>query len=91
MAGSWRHMTMDDGRFRDNESFCDMIENLGDAYEAAEECYGMIWYLAAMMATDLNWTTLTEFPSREQVLAVIAEAEERYKDGLELGGVHPPR
>lgn len=25
--------------------FTDMIENLGDAYEAIEECYGMVMYL----------------------------------------------
>lgn len=87
MAGSWRHMTTRKGKLRNGGTFAGMIENLGDAYEAAEECYGMIWYLAGMMATDLNWTELTGPPPREQVLAVIAEAEAHYQEGLRLGGV----
>jgi len=87
MAGSWRHMTGRTGRLLNNENFCGMIENLGDAYEAAEECYGMIWYLAAMMATDMNWDKLMGPPPRAEVLAVIAEAQKHYKDGLRLGGV----
>jgi hypothetical protein len=84
-------MTTKSGKLRNNEAFADMIENLGDAYEAAGECYGMIWYLAAMMATDLNWTELTGPPSRAQVLGVIAEAEAHYQDGLRLGGVQRDR
>ena len=41
MAGSFRHITNPDG------SFCgiDHIENLGDAYEALEECFYMIEFL----------------------------------------------
>ena len=31
MAGSWQHMTAESGTLRNNESFCEMIENLGDA------------------------------------------------------------
>lgn len=47
MAGSYNHAVTDTGDFRDNGSFVDMIDNLGDAYEMAEEMYGMIWYLAS--------------------------------------------
>ena len=46
MAGSYNHVTDNEGRFLDNNSFVQMIENLGDAYEAVEEMYGMIWFLA---------------------------------------------
>jgi hypothetical protein len=46
MAGSYNHVTNDRGGLRDNESFVNHIENLGDAYEAIEEMYGMIWWLA---------------------------------------------
>ena len=81
MAGSWRHMTTKSGKLRDNESFRDMIENLGDAYEAAEECYGMIWWLAN------EWSVLTGASPAQ----VIREAEAHYKDGLELGGVRRSR
>ena len=91
MAGSWRHMTTKSGELRNPETFNGMIENGGDAYEAAQQCFGMIWYLAGMMATDLNWTELTGPPSREQVLGVIAEAEAHYQDGLRLGGVQRDR
>lgn len=46
MAGSWKHVVEDDGTFISSENFPNMIENLGDAYEALEECYGMIVWLA---------------------------------------------
>lgn len=36
-------MTTRKGKLRNNATFCGMIENPGDAYEAAEECYGMVW------------------------------------------------
>ena len=51
MAGSYRHVTNDDGQLLDNESFLETIDNLGDAYEAVEEMYGMIWYLANQHAS----------------------------------------
>lgn len=46
MAGSYRHATTKNGKLRNNETFTDMVENLGDAYETVEEMYGMIWWLA---------------------------------------------
>ena len=81
MAGSWRHMTGRTGRFLNNENFCGMIENLGDAYEAAEECYGMVQYLADVLAE------LTGVSRQD----IIAEAEGHYKDGLRIGGVQRDR
>lgn len=42
MAGSYSHLVDDQGRFQGVE----LIDNLGDAYEALEECWGMIWFLA---------------------------------------------
>jgi hypothetical protein len=50
MAGSYRHATTDDGKLLSNKDFIEMIENLGDAYEMAEEMYGMIWWLADQIA-----------------------------------------
>jgi hypothetical protein len=81
MAGSWQHMTTKSGKFRDNESFCGMIENLGDAYEAAQECYGMVQYMAEAIARETN-------ASRADV---IRDAQEHYQDGLALGGVRRSR
>ena len=43
MAGSYGHIADDKtGKFIGVE----LIDNLGDAYEALEECFGMIWFLA---------------------------------------------
>lgn len=60
MAGSYRHVVDDDGRLRDNEAFLVGIENLGDAYEAVEEMYGMVWWLAdgdaqKVRVAEFNW------------------------------------
>jgi hypothetical protein len=82
VAGSWQHMTTPKGKLRSNESFCGMIENLGDAYETAEECFGMVWWLARALAEH------EPDVSREQW---IARAEQHYRDGLELGGVQRSR
>jgi len=83
MAGSWRHMTTTSGRFRNNESFCGMIENLGDAYEAAEECFGMVQWLAAQLArVSPDQATRQEWVQR---------AELHYRNGLRIGGVQRNR
>lgn len=41
MAGSYRHLVGRDGKFS-----MDLIEDMGDAREALEECYGRIGILA---------------------------------------------
>ena len=46
MAGSYKHVVDSEGKFRG----VDHLDNLGDAYEAIEEMYGMIWYLAHDLA-----------------------------------------
>lgn len=46
MAGSYNHAVTASGNLRSNEAFANMIENIGDAYEMAEEMWGMIWFLA---------------------------------------------
>lgn len=84
MAGSWRHMTTSSGRLRDNRSFNGMIENGGDAYEAASQCYGMVWVLARALAERLHGT---DDPSRTQIQDLIAQAEDRWKEGLKDGKV----
>jgi hypothetical protein len=89
MAGSWNHMTTGSGKLRNTETFAGMIENLGDAYEAAEECYGMAWYLAGALAAARM--PGAEYVPRARVLEVIREAEEHYEDGLKLGGVQRSR
>jgi hypothetical protein len=83
MAGSWQHMTTSKGRLLSNERFTGMIENLGEAYEAAEECFGMVWWLAEQAAARLHGTVQ---PTRAQVLDVVRQAQANYRDGLEIGG-----
>lgn len=81
MAGSWEHMTTRSGKLRSNETFTGMIENLGDAYEAAEQCYGMVQFLAERLAG------LDTEPCRLSRQEWIGEAREYYRTGLKLGGV----
>lgn len=69
MAGSYKHATTKLGNLRSNESFVLMIQNLGDAYEMAEEMFGMIWYLAVGRGED---------PAAE-----VEEARLHYREGLQ--------
>lgn len=78
MAGSWDHMTTSGGRFRNNETFCGMIENLGDAYEAAEECFGMVQWLANELAVSQ--------PTRGSRTDWVRRARRHYQEGLRIGG-----
>ncbi len=84
MAGSWKHATTKTGELLSNERFAGMVENLGDAYETAEEMFGMIWWLAGALAG-----TGSARPSRQEKLAFINQAQANYRDGLEDGRVQP--
>jgi hypothetical protein len=83
MAGSWQHMTTRSGKLRNNESFCGLIENLGDAYEAAEECFGMIQWLAEQLAQQTG-------ASRQHWITEAVRRQHR-NEGLRLGGVQRER
>lgn len=54
MAGSYQHVTNDDGTFRGDDRFYGMIENLGDAYEAIEHMHFMIRHLAGGDAAKIS-------------------------------------
>jgi hypothetical protein len=43
MAGSYHHIVEENGAFSGQQH---RLENGGDVYEALEELYGMIWFLA---------------------------------------------
>jgi hypothetical protein len=49
MAGSLSHIVNEDGTFT-----MDLIENLGDAHEALEECFAIIKRLSGGTAAALN-------------------------------------
>ena len=46
MAGSYNHIVDEKGDLITNEEFTRSIENLGDAYKAAKEC----WYIIQILA-----------------------------------------
>lgn len=74
MAGSYGHIVTRNGNLVSNETFVNMIENLGDAYEMAEELYGMIWYLAAA----------PYYGNPKETKEAVKRAQENYKRGLEM-------
>lgn len=82
MAGSWNHMTTRSGKLLNNKNFCGMIENLGDAYEAAEECYGMVQVLAHQLA-------LTDPGTRDR-REWVRWAAAHHDEGLGFGGRQQP-
>jgi len=86
MAGSWGHVTNDDGTLRDWAEINESLEcQSGDVVECVTELYGMIWWLAQHRARMRFATTDV---TREQILDVIASARENYRDGLALGKGH---
>jgi len=76
MAGSYNHAISDDGQLLRNADFVRMVENLGDAYETAEEMYGMIWHLAADLDRASGGTRKTADN--------VEWARTHYREGLEL-------
>ena len=68
MAGSYKHIIDNHGLLRDPERFVDLIDNLGDAYEAVGELYGMVWWLASAASND--------------PVGMVEQARRNYKDGL---------
>jgi hypothetical protein len=54
MAGSYLHIVGRTGRLLSETNLPKMLENDGDVYEAIEEMYGMIWWLADGNANDVE-------------------------------------
>lgn len=74
MAGSYYHIVNEEGNFLSNDEFVGMIENLGDAYEMAEEMYGMIWWIASVAPN------AAPMPAEE----LVEMARKNYAIGLQL-------
>jgi hypothetical protein len=83
MAGSYNHITTAKGKFRGTQ----LIDNLGDAYEALEECYGMIWALAhgwdAQLQQDRGVGPRSDEEEAADIAALVEEARENYQAGLQ--------
>ena len=74
MAGSYNHVVGKNGGLRSNLGVVDMLENGGDVFEAVEEMYGMIWYLAS--------NGQTQDAMNLSALELVELARENYKEGL---------
>lgn len=80
MAGSFNHVIdTDSGKLLANEPLVGMLENGGDVYEAVEEMYGMIWYLATVLASVVTEQTGDLVPPG----GLVEEARENYQIGIE--------
>lgn len=104
MAGSWGHMVVDGpsapedasnytaediGKpYRDSDGSFPLIENMGDAVEALEECYGMVQWLAQRLA-EANVNPIIG-PLFDRAYW-IDQAQRFYRQGYELGAGEPPR
>lgn len=93
MAGSYNHAVNHegDGQLLCNEQFAGMIENIGDAYEMAEEMYGMIHFLAEQIRT----FSADEHGNDVSLRGIVEEARLNYRIGLSMSpgtdGRYPPR
>jgi hypothetical protein len=84
MAGSYQHV-VEHGALLSNEEVNGMLENGGDVYEAVKQMYGMIWYLADALATQVAYQNAPNLSAKSALRAAYVEAAERqYKNGLAL-------
>lgn len=85
MAGSYKHVVTDDGNLGSSEHVVSMLENGGDVFEAVEEMYGMIWYLASYLV-QLDDGVAEEAVAlyRQRMKSVVEEARQHYKEGLTI-------
>ena len=74
MAGSWNHSITRDGQLRDPSALRMALETGGDVWEYAEECYGMVWYLASALSIRLG----------VPVEQLIEEARVHFRQGVEM-------
>lgn len=84
MAGSYNHMVNDEDGTPVNDSFGYpnlTIEEGGDVVETLEKCYGMIWYMAELLADEIS----VGLPSRSEILEIITEAQDHIQEGLTRG------
>jgi hypothetical protein len=87
-------MTTESGKLRNVATFHGMLDTGGDVYEAAEECYGMVQWLARQLAEARRALFIIETqgqlqadPADTVTRELIRDAQEHYKDGLAIGGV----
>lgn len=84
MAGSYNHVVnTKTGALLKPEKALGMLECYhNDVYEALEEMYGMIWFLA----NEVYWSDreLHEGPTEKTVESVLENARQNYRKGLQI-------
>jgi hypothetical protein len=89
MAGSYNHCVKTDGekdlgKLLVPQELCSMLECMsGDVYEAVEEMYGMIWYLAENYARSLE-AAQGEDEGVHSTAGMVEDARQHYQEGLAL-------
>lgn len=77
MAGSWGHITANQGgKLLDAEDANKMLENGGDWWEFAEEAYGMVYWLASELSKASN--------GKYDIAQCVGYARLNYREGLTL-------
>jgi hypothetical protein len=76
MAGSYNHIVNDDGTFRGY----DLLDHMGDAWEALEDCYWMIQHLSGGSKERIEEARLIGLRHGRTEAPVEAELREARKD-----------
>lgn len=88
MAGSYNHVVTNKGNLASNERVAGILENGGDVFEAVEQMYGMIWFLAAELINQQQFALIALEVDRtrrfEMIKAAVERAMENHKEGLEF-------
>lgn len=87
MAGSYNHcIDKATGKLYRPKDLRSMLENDGDVYEAIEELYGMVWYLADALAQELSAEPGETAYSGDYDTPAgwIETAQQDYRQGLEV-------
>lgn len=83
MAGSYRHITTNKGKLRaPGRNF---LDNMGDANEALEELYGMVWWLANRLAGEQESNASVVWTDKDHAKAtadLVEAARNNYQEGL---------
>lgn len=89
MAGSYNHVVVPrTGNLKSNEGVVASLETFGDAFEAVEEMFGMIWWLACegVNMSEIEKIAVESDPTDrfKRVKEWVEKARQNYNDGLEF-------
>jgi hypothetical protein len=75
MTGSYTHLVDAKGGLERGPVILDLLDHPEDMYEAIQQLYGMIWYLAEQLSRNGFFPTAAD---------AVSEAKEFYKEGLQV-------